>query len=351
MKIFETFKCLGQILSNSLCQFWNDKSIPLQILYPSSVSWKIIPLYFFSSNNIYFAQKELITMKIFETFECSDQICQIPYANFERKSWFLSNFFIRLQFHERFFVCIFLAQTIYTLPKRSALKWKFLRLWSAWVKFCQIPYVNCERKSWFLSKFCIRVRFHERLFLCTFLARTIYTLLKRSSLKWKFLRLSSARVKFCQIRYAKFERTTRLLSKFCIAFQFHERFFLCTFLAQTIYTLLKRSSLQWKLLRLLSARMKFVKFLKPILKQKVDFSPNFVSFFTVMKDYSTLLFSLKQYMLCSKGVHYNENFGDFRVLRSNFVKFLLAIFKEQLDYSPNFVSLFGFMKNYSSVLF
>ena len=66
--MFETFKCSGQNLSNSLCQSWNDKSIPLQILYPSSVSWKITPLYFFSSNNIYFAQKEPIKMKIFETF-------------------------------------------------------------------------------------------------------------------------------------------------------------------------------------------------------------------------------------------------------------------------------------------
>ena len=73
MKIFETFKCSGQNLSNSLCQFWNDKSIPLQILYPSSVSWKITPLYFFSSNNIYFGQKEPIKVNIFETFECSDQ--------------------------------------------------------------------------------------------------------------------------------------------------------------------------------------------------------------------------------------------------------------------------------------
>ena len=57
MKIFETFMCSGQILSNSLCQFWNDESIPLKILYSSSVSWKITPLYFFSSNNIYFAHK------------------------------------------------------------------------------------------------------------------------------------------------------------------------------------------------------------------------------------------------------------------------------------------------------
>ena len=74
IKILETFQCSVQILSNSLCQFWNKKSIPLQILYPSSVSWKIIPLYFFCSNNIYFAQKEPIKMQIFETFDCSGQI-------------------------------------------------------------------------------------------------------------------------------------------------------------------------------------------------------------------------------------------------------------------------------------
>ena len=72
-KIFETFECSGQNLSNSLCQFWNNKSIPLQILYPSSVSWKITPLYFFSSNNIYFAQKKPIKLKILETYECSGQ--------------------------------------------------------------------------------------------------------------------------------------------------------------------------------------------------------------------------------------------------------------------------------------
>ena len=56
--------------------------IPLQILYPSSVSWKITRLYFFNSNNIYFAQKEHIKMKIFEIFIClgqnsSNSSCQL----------------------------------------------------------------------------------------------------------------------------------------------------------------------------------------------------------------------------------------------------------------------------------
>ena len=38
VNIFETFKCSGQNLSNSPCQFLNNKSIPLQILHYSSVS-------------------------------------------------------------------------------------------------------------------------------------------------------------------------------------------------------------------------------------------------------------------------------------------------------------------------
>ena len=70
---FDTFKCSGENLPNSSCQFLNDKLIPLQILYHSSVSCKINPLYFLRSNNIYFAQKEPIKGKIFETFKCSGQ--------------------------------------------------------------------------------------------------------------------------------------------------------------------------------------------------------------------------------------------------------------------------------------
>ena len=130
----------------------------------------------------------------------------------------------------------FLTQTIYTFLYRSPLKWKSLRLSIARVKFCQIPYVNFETTSRFLSKFYIPLQFHERLLLCTFLAQTIYTLLIRSPLKWKSLRLLSALLKICQIPYANSKTTSRFLSKFCIPLQLHERLFLCTFLAQIIYT-------------------------------------------------------------------------------------------------------------------
>ena len=148
---------------------------------------------------------------------------QIPYANFEITSRFLSKFCIPLHFHERLFLSTFLAETMYTLLKRSSLKWKFLRLSSARVKFCQIPYANFETTSWFLSKFCIPFQFYERLFLCTFLAQTIYNLLKRTTLKWKFLRLPIARVKIHQIPHVNFEMTSQFLFKVCIILHCHEK--------------------------------------------------------------------------------------------------------------------------------
>ena len=68
---FDTFKCSGENLPNFSCHFPNHKSVFLQILHYSSVLWKISGLYFFSSNIIYFGQKDAVKVQSFETFECS----------------------------------------------------------------------------------------------------------------------------------------------------------------------------------------------------------------------------------------------------------------------------------------
>ena len=159
---FDTFECSGENLPNSSCHFLSNKSVFPQIFHRFLMSWKISPLYFFSSNNIYFAQKELIKVKIFETFVCSghnlsNSLCQfwndklIPLQILYPSSvlWEITPMY-------------FLAQKIYNLLKRSLLKWKFLRLSSAQVKICQLPYVNFEITSRFHSKFCIPLQFHER---------------------------------------------------------------------------------------------------------------------------------------------------------------------------------------------
>ena len=82
-----------------------------------------------------------------------------------------------------------------------------MKLSSAQVKISQIPNVNFEMTSCFLSKFCIPLQFHERKLLCTFLAWAIYTFLKRNPLKWKLLKLSSAQVKIYEITYLNFQTT------------------------------------------------------------------------------------------------------------------------------------------------
>ena len=86
MKTFEPFKCSGQNPSNSSCQFWNDQSIPLQILRHSSLSWQ-------TSSSVKF---KLILFQLwikgshqnpnFETFKSSGEICHISYVIFQTAS-------------------------------------------------------------------------------------------------------------------------------------------------------------------------------------------------------------------------------------------------------------------------
>ena len=89
---FETFKCSGENFPNSLCHFWKQKSVFLQILHHSLVPWKITTLYFFRSNIAYFSCKEPIKVQIFETFECSDKNSPNSCQFWNNKSVFLQIF-------------------------------------------------------------------------------------------------------------------------------------------------------------------------------------------------------------------------------------------------------------------
>ena len=148
-------------MANSWCQFLNNKLIPLEILYPSSVSWKITPLYFFSSNNIYFAQREHIKMKIFGTFKCSSEnssnsSCQfwndrsIPLQILHHSSllWHITSLWI-LSSHFSYF------------GLKDPINMPILRLSIALVKICHI-HVIFQTTSQFFFKFRITLQCHER---------------------------------------------------------------------------------------------------------------------------------------------------------------------------------------------
>ena len=145
------------------------------------------------------------------------------------------------------------------------------------------------------------------------------------------MRLLSVQVKICQSPNVNFETTSQFLFKFCITFQCHERLLLCTFLAQTIYTMVKRSALFQDFLRLSITWVKICQFLMSIFKWESNFSPNFASLFSVVKDNSFVLSYLKQHILCLKGTHWNKNVWDFWVFGSKFNKFLMSILKWQKD--------------------
>ena len=97
--IFETFKCSGENLPYSSCQFPNRKLVFLQILHHSSVPWKMTPLYLFRSNVTYFAQKEQIKVKILKILSAQVKTHQILLI-FETTNQFFFKFCITLQCHD-----------------------------------------------------------------------------------------------------------------------------------------------------------------------------------------------------------------------------------------------------------
>ena len=73
----------------------------------------------------------------------------------------------------------------FLLWTKDPIKVPILRLSSALVKICHVPVIfQTTRQSFF--KFCITLQCRKRSLLCTFLTQTIYTLLKRSPSKCKF---------------------------------------------------------------------------------------------------------------------------------------------------------------------
>ena len=91
--IFDTFKYSGENLPNSSCHFLNRKSVFPQILHDSSLSLKINPLYFFSSNVIFFAPRRPMKVQIFETFEYLDRNSPTSCHFWKNKSPFLQILF------------------------------------------------------------------------------------------------------------------------------------------------------------------------------------------------------------------------------------------------------------------
>ena len=113
--------------------------------------------------------------------------------------------------------------------------------------------------------------------------------------------------------------TSNFSFKFCIIFQCNQTYpnSSILFLAQTLYSLVKSSRLRCRFLRLSSAQVEFVKFLMSILNWQINSSSNFVSFFIVMTQNYPVNFKLIQFLLWIKGCHQGPNFETFKCSGEN----------------------------------
>ena len=93
----------------------------------------------------------------------------------------------------------------------------------ALVKICQIPHVIFESTNYFSFKLCINIQCRQKGLLCAFLAQKCYTLVKRSSLKCKFLMFLNALMKICQNYHFIFQIARKVFFEFYITLQCHER--------------------------------------------------------------------------------------------------------------------------------
>ena len=104
-----------------------------------------------------------------------------------------------------------------------------------------------------------------------------------------------------------------------------------------------------QILRLSSVGSKFAKFRTSFFKVKISSSSNFASFLTVMTHNSSVFLWFKH--TYKKSSASKCDFSELPMLALKFTNFLMKCLKPKVSLSSNFASLFGAMRDSSSVLF
>ena len=119
---------------------------------------------------------------IFRFFSAIMKVHLILHASFETTK----SRFIQILHHCSVpcLLCIFFLSQTFILWTKRANQSEIFRYLSGWVKIPQIPYVMFKTTSQFFFKLFITFPCHEKLF-CTFLAETVHDLDKKSSSKCK----------------------------------------------------------------------------------------------------------------------------------------------------------------------
>ena len=192
----------GIYLTVLLTTFLKIHQIPYIIFETITPFPDAIPIYYFSSNIVYFLQKKPIKKQIFRLFTTLVKIHQISHVIFQTKSLFFFKVCITLQCHEGYFYCIFSAETLHDIDKSSTSKCKFSDLPLLALKFTKLFMSFLEPGVDFSSNFSSLFSVMRQLF-CTFSFKSLYALDKRRQSKCKFsdFRLLAWRVS-CPLNFA-----------------------------------------------------------------------------------------------------------------------------------------------------
>ena len=90
--IFQTLSALMKVHPINYAIFETTRSGFVQILHHCSVPWKITPLYFFSSNLIYFRHKLTIEMKLLDFWVVASKFTKFLMSFLEARISFSSKF-------------------------------------------------------------------------------------------------------------------------------------------------------------------------------------------------------------------------------------------------------------------
>ena len=161
---FETYKCSGSNVPNSLCYFPNQKLAFVQILHHSLVSWKITPLHFFRSN---ITRKDQSKCKFLRLLSAWIQIHQILVI-FETTNQFSFKFFYQSWVPSNITSLYFLSWSIIYFGQKQSIKVQIFeifeclgknllnsscRFWTSQILFSFASFFNVITPLWIVSSY------------------------------------------------------------------------------------------------------------------------------------------------------------------------------------------------------
>ena len=153
---FETYKCSGENLPNSLCYFPNQKLVFLQILQHCLMSWKIHPLDFFRSK---ITRKDQSKCKLLELLSAWIKIHQMLVI-FETTNQFSFNFIYQSWVPLNITSLYFLSLSIIYFDQKQPIKVQIFEIFECLGQHL----LNSSCQFWtsqFLFKFCIFFHCHN----------------------------------------------------------------------------------------------------------------------------------------------------------------------------------------------